>query len=241
MNDLYKELDKLFAKVNATISMNDFESVDSLQKLKTVCDSSSEMSSIFEFESYSYSMTYSNKTAYEYLGVTEEETTKFGFKYILSIMHPENMTAMYNLIKFFSDKENARKMYSGVFYIKVKKGWEWTYSCLKPAIYNKDGSVRYLLATGCSIDDLLKSKSDYKNFKNNLPFFEQHAAKYLSLTDREKDVLRLIAEEHTSKEIAAILYISPLTVDTYRKNLIEKLQVKSSIGLAKYAMLFNLR
>lgn len=241
MNDLHNELDSLFDKINSIMANKNFEGVDSLEKLKEICDSSVEMSSIFEFEEFFYSMTYSNKPAYEYLGVTEEHTKKFGFKYILSIMHPENMTAMYNLIKFFTDKENRNKVYTGVFYIKVKAGWEWTYSCIRPAIFKEDGSVKYLLSTGCSIDNLLKSKSDYKNFKSNLPFFEQHAAKYLMLTDREKEVLLLIAEEYTSKEIAAMLFISPLTVDTYRKNLIEKLQVKSSIGLAKYAMLFNLK
>jgi DNA-binding CsgD family transcriptional regulator len=63
---------------------------------------------------------------------------------------------------------------------------------------------------------------------------------YNSLTEREKEVLKLIAMELTSKEIGELLFISPLTVDTHRKHLIEKLKVKSSIGLIKYALLFNL-
>lgn len=241
MNQLYNELNQLFSKIDSTLASNNFGSLDSFQKLKQICDSSREMSCIFELDPFSYSMVYSNKAGYEYLGVTEEQTRSMGFKYILSIVHPENISAMYSLIKFFTDKENKNKLYTGVFYIKVKAGWEWTYSCIKPAIFNEDGSVKYLLSTGCSIDNLLKNQSSYKTLKSNLPFFEEHAAKYLSLTDREKEVLRLIAEEYTSKEIAAILYISPLTVDTYRKNLIEKLQVKSSIGLARYGVLFNLK
>ena len=241
MNDLHHELDTLFAKIKSTISSNTTDGVVTLEQLKRICDSSNEMSSIFEFENFSYSMVYSNKAAYMYLGVNSEQTTKLGFKYILSIVHPENISALYNMIKHFSEDISKKEMHTGVFYIKVKTGWEWTYSCVKPAIFNKDGSIKYLLSTACSIDNLLKNKSDYQLLKSNLSFFELHAAKFLSLKEREKEVLRYIADEYTSKEIANVLNISPFTVDTYRKNLIEKLQVKSSIGLAKYAVLFNLK
>ena len=64
--------------------------------------------------------------------------------------------------------------------------------------------------------------------------------KYLAMTEREKEILKLITDEYTSVEIAEKLAISPYTVDTHRKNLIDKLGVKSSLGLAKYALLFNL-
>ncbi|HLP33957.1 MAG TPA: response regulator transcription factor [Bacteroidia bacterium] len=58
----------------------------------------------------------------------------------------------------------------------------------------------------------------------------------VELTEREKDVLRLIAQELTSHEIADKLFISFHTVETHRKNLISKLQVKNIAGLVKYAV-----
>ncbi len=54
-----------------------------------------------------------------------------------------------------------------------------------------------------------------------------------NLTTREREVLRYIANEHTNKEIAEILFISPRTVETHRRNLIQKLKVKNSVGLVK--------
>ncbi len=57
-----------------------------------------------------------------------------------------------------------------------------------------------------------------------------------SLTNRELEVLKLISEELSSKEIAEKLFISTSTVDTYRKNLLKKLKVKNSVGLAMYAV-----
>lgn len=52
-----------------------------------------------------------------------------------------------------------------------------------------------------------------------------------SLTVREKQVLQLLAEGKTSAQIADKLFLSPLTVDTYRKNLIQKFAVKNTAEL----------
>lgn len=56
------------------------------------------------------------------------------------------------------------------------------------------------------------------------------------LTGREKEVLHEIALEKNSKEIAASLFISVNTVETHRKNLILKFNVKNSVGLIRSAM-----
>ena len=55
------------------------------------------------------------------------------------------------------------------------------------------------------------------------------------ITAREKDILRLIAQEYTTQQIADQLFISTHTVDTHRKNLLSKLQVKNTVGLVRYA------
>ncbi len=64
-----------------------------------------------------------------------------------------------------------------------------------------------------------------KKKKDNLP-----------LTDRETEILKLIAQEYSNPEIADQLFISIRTVDTHRRNLLEKLGVKNTAGLVKYAM-----
>jgi DNA-binding NarL/FixJ family response regulator len=58
----------------------------------------------------------------------------------------------------------------------------------------------------------------------------------VELTEREKDVLKLISEELTTQEIADKLFISHHTVETHRKNLISKLNVRNTAGLVKYAV-----
>ncbi len=56
------------------------------------------------------------------------------------------------------------------------------------------------------------------------------------LTKREADVLRLIAQECSNQEIAETLDCGIRTVDTHKRNLIKKLEVKNVVGLVKYAL-----
>ena len=58
----------------------------------------------------------------------------------------------------------------------------------------------------------------------------------IKLTPREEEVLRLIANEFTTPEIADKLCIAQSTVETHRRNLIGKLQVKNTLGLVRWAV-----
>jgi DNA-binding NarL/FixJ family response regulator len=57
----------------------------------------------------------------------------------------------------------------------------------------------------------------------------------LMITRRESSVLKLLAEGFTNLEIAEKLFISPLTADSHRKNLIVKLQARNTASLIKIA------
>jgi len=56
------------------------------------------------------------------------------------------------------------------------------------------------------------------------------------LNDRETDFLKYTCTEHTYKEIADKMFVSPRTIDGYRDALFEKLQVKTRVGLVMYAI-----
>lgn len=58
----------------------------------------------------------------------------------------------------------------------------------------------------------------------------------LHLTGREIEILRLVAEEFSTNEIAEKVFISVSTVETHRANLMKKLNVKSVVGIVKFAI-----
>lgn len=57
-----------------------------------------------------------------------------------------------------------------------------------------------------------------------------------SLSPREREVLQLLAEGHSTKEIAERLHVSTNTIDTHRAHIMEKLDIRSFAGLVKYAI-----
>ncbi len=58
----------------------------------------------------------------------------------------------------------------------------------------------------------------------------------IQLTDREKQVLHMVVKGHTSKQIAAILCLSPRTVDHYRASLLKKFKMKNTVDLVNHVL-----
>lgn len=56
------------------------------------------------------------------------------------------------------------------------------------------------------------------------------------LTKREIEVVRLLAEEKTTEEIAQTLFVSTHTIETHRKNILSKIHAKNVVGVLKYAL-----
>lgn len=57
-----------------------------------------------------------------------------------------------------------------------------------------------------------------------------------NLSNREIEIVKLIAQEFSTNEIAKKLFLSPATVETHRHNILKKLGIKNSIGLVKFAI-----
>jgi DNA-binding NarL/FixJ family response regulator len=64
--------------------------------------------------------------------------------------------------------------------------------------------------------------------------------KYASLTPREEQVLRLLAEGHSAREVGEKLFISPKTVENHRANIMDKLDLHSTLELIRYAVRLGL-
>lgn len=56
------------------------------------------------------------------------------------------------------------------------------------------------------------------------------------ITEREEEILKLVAEGYTSREIGALLFISAKTVERHRANLLHKLGMRDRLELTRYAI-----
>jgi len=75
--------------------------------------------------------------------------------------------------------------------------------------------------------EMMKSMSE-RNQK-----IEEHKIQF---TDREKEIIKLIAEEYSNAKIGETLFISERTVETHRKNIFRKANTKTVVGLVKFAI-----
>lgn len=81
----------------------------------------------------------------------------------------------------------------------------------------------------------------YFSSQTQQTFFENQTSNInLDLTQREKEVLQLIVQEKTTKEIAVALFISEKTVETHRGNLMLKLEARNIAGVVRKAIMLGL-
>lgn len=98
-------------------------------------------------------------------------------------------------------------------------------SSLDALIYINDRAEK----VQATINELLKSYPTMNTHSSNEP-----------LSSREKEILKLLVNGNTTKQIATALHISPHTVNAHRKNIMRKLDIKTVSGLTIYAVLNNI-
>ena len=76
--------------------------------------------------------------------------------------------------------------------------------------------------------------SELKKVPDDSYFFDEFLKKY-QLTKREVEIIRMVCREMSTKEIAATLFLSELTINTHRRNVLRKLDVKNVAGLVNFA------
>jgi two-component system response regulator NreC len=74
-----------------------------------------------------------------------------------------------------------------------------------------------------------------EGYQQGIDMMREHDP-YKQLTNREREILKLLAEGHTTQEIANMLVLSPKTVDRHKTNLMAKLAIHSRADLIKYAL-----
>ena len=115
----------------------------------------------------------------------------------------------------------------------------------QPSVIRKmqeNGASGYLLKDA-SQSEILEALQQVNKGKEYVSFSVAEALKKKgsdtslpALTRREKEILELIAEGHTNRKIAAKLFLNRTTINTHRKNMLTKFNVKNTAALIKIAV-----
>lgn len=195
---------------------------------------------------------------FEYaLGLDREKMKTIGAPYWFSHFHPDDlpiwMRALEDLMTFtlteIPIEDRSKLNYTWNFRIKNNKGEFFNvYEHQTPTYFDDfgkpiigiahqniigGGEQRPIIATVKK----LNVKDEYETI-----YYKNYSQKLLSisLTNREKDVVRLLALNNTSIDISKKLFISAHTVNVHRKNILAKLNFSSTKELVQYCLLNQL-
>ena len=175
-----------------------------------------------------------NDLGRDHLGLESNDLSVFGFEWFLNSIHPEDSTVVHHALAGI--QSNPTDIYNTSFSMKsYAEEWRWIYTSQLGVNFDISGQPEVMIVRAYDIEDLI-------NGQNNLSYGQEYLQKlkrFKSLTDREKQILTLIANEMTSQEIADELFIEVSTVHTHRKHIISKLKTKTSLGLVEYSLFFS--
>jgi DNA-binding NarL/FixJ family response regulator len=119
------------------------------------------------------------------------------------------------------------------FVSEILKAGASAYVLKQAAFEDLEKAIKAVIAnrTFLSADILDSVVSDYVN---QLSSSEYDA--YRQLSDRERQVLQLLAEGNSTKEIAYKLHVSVKTIESHRQNIMNKLGIRTLAGLTKFAV-----
>jgi DNA-binding CsgD family transcriptional regulator len=181
----------------------------------------------------------------------DADRAKTDVNYTNSLIHPDDLPELYRASLYyislgfaFTDRTVTRN-YKTIFDYRVKgKEGNWVRIIEQqiPLEFDKNGNVWLALSmVDLSPDHDIESpfRGRLKNqLTGELYYFppDENPDKQISfLTNREKEILQLIAKGLISKQIADKLYISVNTVNTHRQRIIEKLNVSNTYEAIRYA------
>ncbi len=191
------------------------------------------------------SFEYISKNMTACLGLDKTTLKDGGMKYFWSRIHPDDidpwLQALNELMNFtlheITEKEKKKTSYTWNFRFKnAKDEYVTIIQNTTPLEFDNDGKpiiglAHYTVLDSkvnmqvCASAKILNSNGEYET-----RYFNNFSQKLLTngISNRERDIIRLLLLNNSSKEIAEKLFISSNTVDTHRRNILKKLNISTT-------------
>ncbi len=218
-----------------------------------------ELDHFLPYNSTFYCITNTVDQSFEYVsknfkactGLGPEKMLSGGMAYYWSLFHPEDIQLWINSLKELmqftmtelNDEQRKRMSYTWNYRIKDGRGdYVNIVQNTTPLQFDEDnkpiiGLAHYTVLSGhiqlniCASAKILNEHNEYET----LYFKNMSSTNLLDImSNRERDVVRLLIQQKTSEQIAELLNISRHTVDTHRRNILKKLNLNSTVEITSY-------
>ncbi|GGB05112.1 MULTISPECIES: response regulator transcription factor [Mucilaginibacter] len=187
-------------------------------------------------------IVYMNSVGLDILGTTLGELQAMGpetyhLKYFNTEDSDEYVPKILHLIK---SKTQEQVSYFQQVRVPDNPEWQLFVSNTKVFARNEAGDATYMLTIASRLDPVHHITTKVNRLMNEIAFLRHNNLLFLTLTRREKEILKYIAMGMSSAEISAKLFIAPATAETHRKNIKNKLHLKNNYDAVMFAQAYNL-
>lgn len=183
------------------------------------------------------SITYMDEEACKEFGVSLGQITSLGPDFLDHVIHPEDIERVISSLREFAIRGDEHEILVYFQRIKLKaqqaEGYNLVLTSAKLDIKNSS-----FVCLSNTVDQLPALSKKISNALNNKYDTKKLAQKFLSLTKREKEIMKLVAKGEKVKTIANKLHISQRTVEQHKKNIYKKIEVGSSAEVVAFANIF---
>lgn len=188
-----------------------------------------------------FRVEYMSEPGLRRLETTSDALQAMGMEYYSRYFNEEDAADYIPKIAAMVEKNDPDELVS--FFQQVRRApgedWAWYFSATK-ILLQHEGAPLLTITTAMPVDPLQHVTPKVNRLLDENTFSRNHQQLFESLTEREKEVLTLLARSHSAAEIADMLVISVHTVETHRKNLRKKLGITTGYELNRFASAFNL-
>jgi len=187
-------------------------------------------------------IVYMNSVGLNILGTTLDELKAMGpetyhIKYFNTEDSDEYVPKILHLIK---SRTQEQVSYFQQARASQQAEWQLFVSTTNVFARNEAGDATHILTLASMLDPVHHITTKVNRLMDDISFLRQNNLLFLTLTRREKEVLKYIAMGMSSAEIGAKLFIAPATAETHRKNIKNKLRLKNHYDAVRFAQAYNL-
>lgn len=213
------------------------------QKLSNIQSIANELpSALIIHEVETLQIVYMNSVGLNILGTTLDELKAMGpetyhLKYFNTEDSDEYVPKILHLIK---SRTQEQVSYFQQARSSEHSEWQLFVSNTKVFARNEAGDATHILTLASILDPVHHITTKVNRLMDDISFLRKNNLLFLTLTRREKEILKYIAMGMSSAEIGTKLFIAPATAETHRKNIKNKLRLKNNYDAVKFAQAYNL-
>jgi DNA-binding CsgD family transcriptional regulator len=214
---------------------------DKLQNLRATTDLLPVVIIVHDMENAG-SVVYMSPLGQTILGFSLEDLIKLGPEYHNRFFNPEDVPHYKD--KVFNLMMNGDDNLIVTFFQQARPNpdveWKWYLTSTRIFHRNNEGRVTHLISTAMPIDSERHITAKVERLLAENSFLRSNQHVFASLSNREKEVLKMMALGHSASEIAWELDIAENTVTTHRRNIKSKLNARTNYDVTFFAQAFSL-